>query len=320
MAEEYSTITPDSLAMHEASAPAMAEHDATLVLANRRDHEDMNIRFWGARGSIPVSGPEYTRYGGDTTCVEIRTKDGETIIIDAGTGIRRLGRALLAESRRKVHLVFTHAHWDHLIGFPFFQPIYSPGFEIDLFGCPFAQGSVKELLKGQMSPPYFPVNLSDTKATLHFHDSCIEPFVIGSVRVEPVLLSHPNQGLGYRFTEDGRRFCFITDNELSLKHPGGLEFADYVKFCENADLLVHDAEFNEKEYSWTKGWGHSRYTDALRLASESNVRRFGLFHHNQERSDAAIDDIETDCVNRLHAQKSSVECFAVHQGLELQLQ
>jgi phosphoribosyl 1,2-cyclic phosphodiesterase len=279
----------------------------------------MKIRIWGARGSIPVSGLEYNKYGGDTTCVEIRTKDDEIIIIDAGSGIRRLGNSLMAQERHRYNLIFTHAHWDHLMGFPFFKPVYFDKTQIDMFGCPFAQNSIREFLKESMSPPHFPVKLSDLKATLSYNGTCTGIFNIGSVQVVPILLSHPNQGIGYKFIEDGKSFVFLTDNELSFKHPGGLEFQEYAKFSSGADLLIHDAEFTEKDYTRTKGWGHSLYLDGLRLASEAGVRRFGMFHHNQERDDAAVDEIVHRCQDLLSEQKTVLDCFAVHQGMELDM-
>jgi ribonuclease BN (tRNA processing enzyme) len=139
------------------------------------------------------------------------------------------------------------------------------------------------------------------------------------VQVMPVLLSHPNQGIGYKFIEDGKSFVFLTDNELSFKHPGGLEFQDYANFSYGADLLIHDAEFTEIDYTRTKGWGHSLYLDALQLASEAGVRRFGMFHHNQERDDAAVDAIVHHCQDLLREQKTLLDCFAVYQGMEIDL-
>jgi len=279
----------------------------------------MKVRIWGARGSIPVSGKEYLKYGGDTTCVEIRTNNDEIIIVDAGSGIRQLGNTLLAEQRDKFNLIFTHAHWDHLMGFPFFKPIYFSNTQMDLFGCPFAQASIQEFLKESMSPPHFPVNLSDLKATIRYHGTCTGAFTIASVHIIPILLSHPNQGIGYKFIEDGKTFVFLTDNELAFKHPGGLEFQEYIQFSLDADLLLHDSEFTEKEYARTKGWGHSLYQDALRLASDARVKRFGMIHHNQERFDGAIDDIVHHCQDILGNQRDKLDCFAVYQGMEIEV-
>jgi phosphoribosyl 1,2-cyclic phosphodiesterase len=275
----------------------------------------MLVRCWGARGSIPVSGKEYLRYGGDTPCVEIRTGDDNIVIIDAGSGIRRLGNRLLAEKRHDYALIFTHAHWDHIMGFPFFRPIYQSSTHIAMFGCPFAQASVREMISRIMAPPNFPVNFEDITAEIRYQEDCHETFHLGGLTITPIALSHPNQGIGYRFEEDGKSFVFLTDNELTYRHPGGLEYEDYCAFAKGADLLVHDAEYRPRDYRMTRAWGHSVYTDALRLALDAGVGRLGLFHHNQERTDEAVDEMVADC--RRIAAGRPLECFAVHQDMEI---
>jgi len=279
----------------------------------------MIITFWGARGSIPVSGPEYLTYGGDTTCVEIRTKNDYVIIVDAGSGIRRLGNRLLAERRFECTIVFTHAHLDHLVGFPFFKPLYFSKSDITLCGCPFTQETVKDMISHVMTPPYFPVNLDDIKARITYEGECTGSFDIDSVSVTPVFLSHPNRGLGYRFTEDGNSFVFLTDNELTFRHTGGLDFEDYVRCAADADILVHDAEFTAEEYTRTRGWGHTVYSDAVRLALDAGVRMLGLFHHNQNRSDEGIDRLVEDSRRIIAEHDSSLFCFAVYQDMTIEL-
>lgn len=279
----------------------------------------MIIRCWGARGSIPVSGKEYLKYGGDTTCMEVRTKDDEIIIIDAGTGIRKLGNSLLAEGRRHYTMIFTHAHWDHLMGFPFFKPIYEKETRITMYGCPFAQASIKHMISRIMSPPNFPVNFEEIKAEIIYHESYEDLFSLKSVTVTPIPLSHPNHGLGYKFIEDGKSFVFLTDNELTFKHPGGLDYQDYLDFSANADLLIHDAEYREEEYRETKTWGHSVYKDALRLALDARVKKLGLFHHDQDRSDQSLDEILADCRKIIKERNVSLECFAAYPGMEITL-
>ncbi|MBI5242095.1 MAG: MBL fold metallo-hydrolase [Elusimicrobia bacterium] len=279
----------------------------------------MLIKFWGARGSIPVSGREYLRYGGDTTCVELRAAGGEVVIIDAGSGIRRLGKRLMKEGRQSFILLFTHSHWDHVMGFPFFLPIYFKGTRLRMMGCPFAQKAVKDVIARTMQPPVFPVKFDDIGAKFAYSEICAEPFRIGGMRVEPVLLSHPNRGLGYRFIERGKSFVFLTDNELGLVHPGGLALKDYVEFCRGADLLVHDCEYLDSEYPKRRAWGHSTLSQALRLALASSVRRLGLFHHNQERTDAQIDAMVRECRARIRRERSRLKCFAVSEGLTIRL-
>jgi phosphoribosyl 1,2-cyclic phosphodiesterase len=279
----------------------------------------MIIRCWGARGSIPVSGKDYLKYGGDTTCIEIRTKDDDIIIIDAGSGIRRLGNRLLDEKRFQYTMIFTHAHWDHIMGFPFFKPLYFKKTRMTMLGCPFAQSSVKHMISKIMAPPNFPVNFEDAKADITYHEICENSFRVNSITVEPIPLSHPNQGMGYKFTEDGKTFVFLTDNELSFRHEGGLDYRDYLDFSRGADLLIHDAEYREEEYKKTKAWGHSLYKDALKLAIEAGVRKFGLFHHNQERFDQGVDEIVDDCRKKIKDRDISLECFAPDQNMEINL-
>ena len=279
----------------------------------------MIIRCWGARGSIPVSGEEYLHYGGDTTCLEIRSQDDEIIIVDAGSGIRRLGNKLLAENRLHYTMLFTHAHWDHLMGFPFFKPIYMSGTSISLFGCQFAQTSVKQMISRIMNPHHFPVNFEDIKVEITYHDSCSTIFGLNALTVNTIPLSHPNQGVGYKFAENGKNFIFLTDNELGYRHDGGLAYDDYVKFADQADFLMHDAEFLEEDYQKTKTWGHSFYKQALQLAIDAKVKKLGLFHHNQERSDWAIDEIVLNCQRIIKEQQSPLECFAVYQDMLIEL-
>ncbi len=245
----------------------------------------MIIRCFGARGSIPVSGQEYVRYGGDTTCFEIRSQDDDIIIIDAGSGIRRLGKKLLAENRFAYTLFMTHSHWDHILGFPFFKPIYDHRTKINILGCTQAQGDLKKLLARAMSTPFFPVPFSELGAEFTYDDDCVVSYHVGPVEVWPIHLSHPNGGQGYKFVENNKTFVFLTDNELGYHHRGGLTTEEYAEFARHADLLIHDAEYTPEEYQKTRSWGHSTYVEALDLAIQARVQKFGLFHHNQDRDD-----------------------------------
>jgi len=279
----------------------------------------MILKIWGSRGSIPVSGKDYIKYGGDTTCIDIRTKSGDIIIIDAGTGIRRLGNQLTGEGCFDLNFIFTHAHWDHLMGFPFFDPLYFKKSAIRMHRCPFHSKFVETILSKLMAPPNFPVKYSDITAQLSYTDACPTEFEIGSVRVVPIALSHPNGGSGYKFIEDGKTFVFLTDNELGYIHPGGLQFEDYLKFCSNVDLLIHDAEYTPEEYKKYMDWGHSVYTDALDLAQQAGVKKLGLFHLNPERTDKEMDKIVKDCRNRITAQGSNLTCVGVAGDMEFEL-
>lgn len=279
----------------------------------------MFIKCWGSRGSIPVSGKEYQKYGGDTTCLEIRTRNDDIIIVDAGTGIRRLGNDLIQEQRFKYNFVITHGHWDHLMGFPFFKPIYDERSEFIIQSCPFPKPYVEKMFSRVMTPPNFPVRYSDVKANIIQAKDCVAEFEIGSTTVIPFPLSHPNTGNGYKFIENGKTFVFVTDNELAFVHPGGRPYADYVNFCRGADLLFHDGEYTPAEYESTVQWGHSTYLQALELALDAGVRRLGLFHLNQDRTDQQMDDIVLECRAIIAERKSRLTCFAVASDMTFRL-
>jgi len=280
----------------------------------------MIIRCYGARGSIPVSGEEYLKYGGDTTCLELRGKnDDEIIIVDAGSGIRRLGNKLLAEQRFVFSIIFTHSHWDHILGFPFLKPLFNEKTVLNLMGCELAQGNIHKLLSKAMSAPLFPVQFDQVKAKIQYKGACPSSAHVGSIGISPINLSHPNMGLGYKFAEEGKTFVFLTDNELRFRHRGGRSIEEYVKFAQGADLLIHDAEYTPEEYEATRGWGHSTYVDALQVALKARVKAFGLFHHNQDRNDADQDKILQQCLEIIQREKADLECFVVTQATEIRL-
>ncbi|MGD8257977.1 MAG: MBL fold metallo-hydrolase [Desulfobacterales bacterium] len=279
----------------------------------------MFIRIWGSRGSIPVCGKEYLKYGGDTTCLEIRTKSGDIIVVDAGTGIRRLGNQLADERLFNFHFLFTHAHWDHVMGFPFFKPLYFKKSNIRVHRCPYHNKFVETILSKVMAPPNFPVKYADITAKMSYPDACPTEFNIGSVKAVPIPLSHPNGGSGYKFIEDGKSFVFLTDNELGYIHPGGLPFKDYLEFSNGADLLIHDAEYTPKEYKTFIDWGHSVYTDALKLAEKADVKKLGLFHLNQERTDLKMDDIVQVCRDKISDKKLSLKCVGVASDMTFEV-
>jgi phosphoribosyl 1,2-cyclic phosphodiesterase len=279
----------------------------------------MLITCWGSRGSIPVSGREYLKYGGDTTCIEIQAGSGDIIIIDAGTGIRRLGNKLIKEGIQQYNFLFTHAHWDHIMGLPFFKPLYRRQTKINVFRCPYAGMYAEKMITRVLTPPHFPVKYSDLSAEFTYEEGCPHPFQIGSVTVVPIHLSHPNGGRGFKFIENDKSFVFLTDNELGYIHPNGLTLDDYAEFSMHADLLIHDAEFTPEEYQRYIEWGHSSIADVLELGIKAQAKTLGLFHLNQDRTDNAMDDIVTACRQEIARKDVHLECIAIGSDMSFEL-
>ncbi len=279
----------------------------------------MIIKCWGSRGSIPVSGGQYVVYGGDTTCLEITAGSGETIIIDAGTGIRRLGNVLLEQQKKKYYLLFTHCHWDHIMGIPFFRPLLYSCNRLIVQDRKIAGFSTKDVFNRVLCPPFFPVRLKDLKADIRFDTSLNNRFCIGSVEIDTIFTSHSRGSLGYKFTEDDKTFVFLTDNELGFAHPQGQGFDGYKRFAEQADILFHDAEYTQEEYQFRKGWGHSSVPHALDLAVKAGVAQLGLIHLNQDRSDQDMDAIVHNCRHFLNSQNNTLHCYGVSCDFEITL-
>jgi ribonuclease BN (tRNA processing enzyme) len=205
------------------------------------------------------------------------------------------------------------------MGFPFFKPLYFKSTKLIMHRCPFHSKFVETILSRVMAPPNFPVKYSDIKAQINYIDACPAEFDIGSAKVVPIALSHPNNGSGYKFIEDGHSFVFLTDNELGYNHPGGRSFEDYEDFCRDADLLFHDAEYTPKEYQFFIDWGHSVYTDVLQLALGAGVKKLGLFHLNQERTDTEMDRIVKHCRQLIAGQRRKLKCFGVQSDMTFEL-
>jgi phosphoribosyl 1,2-cyclic phosphodiesterase len=280
----------------------------------------MNITIWGVRGSIPTPGPSTIKYGGNTTCIEVGLDDGTVIVLDAGSGIRNLGKKILEEGKtNEIYLILTHSHWDHLIGFPFFTPAYKTDYRIHVRGGPIAKETVRTYLEHQMEPPYFPARFSAMKAEFDFTHGIPLVKHIGSSIVTPIPLSHPNGGYGFKISDGGKTFVFLTDNELDFQHEGGKLRRDYLRFCEGADLLIHDAQYTEQEYKKTKGFGHSTMNTAFTFAVRAGVKRFGLFHHDPDHSDSFMDTVSLKLQDLLKQKNTNMKLFAASEGREIVL-
>ena len=251
----------------------------------------MRITLWGTRGSLATPGPETVRYGGNTSCVEVRGADGTLLVLDAGTGIRRLGATVGLEVRR-VDLLLTHLHMDHIQGLGFFRPLDQPGQEVHIWGPPSTTLDLRGRLARYLSPPLFPVLLRDLPCRLTLHDVPPEPFEIGGLRVAAALVCHPGPTVGYRITEDTTSIAYLPDHEPALgvrQFPEESNWTSGFDLAAGVDLLVHDAQYTALEYPQRVGWGHSAIPHALRFAAAARVKRLVPFHHDPGHDDATLD-------------------------------
>ena len=293
----------------------------------------MQVQFWGTRGSIATPGPQTLRYGGNTSCVSILTRSGTQLVIDAGTGLRGLGIALMQQGQaaRRGHLLIGHTHWDHIQGFPFFTPLFEAGNEWDVYAPRGFGPSLRETLAGQMQYTYFPVNLDEMGATIRYHDLVEGSFMIDDVRVTARYLNHPALTLGYRIEVDGITLVYASDHEghahaaalglplgqvLGALHPGDSRHRDFIA---NADLLIHDTQYTAAEYPSRVGWGHSTMEYVVDMAISAGVRQLALFHHDPGRHDDALDAVVAAGRRRVRDAGATVEVFGAAEGTTIVL-
>lgn len=250
------------------------------------------IRFWGVRGSIACPGPQTVRYGGNTSCLEMRI-DGHLLIFDGGTGLRVLGMKLLSEMPLDAKLFFTHSHWDHIQGFPFFVPAFVPGNKFEIYGAIAPNGStIEQRLNDQMLHPNFPVPLQIMGADLKFCDIEVgETVQVKDVKVETALLNHPGEAVGYRVSWGGKVAAYISDTE---HYPDRLD-ENVLWLSRDADVMIYDATYTDSEYNSEKsskvGWGHSTWQEAVKVAKAANVKRLVIFHHDPLHNDDFMDEV-----------------------------
>ena len=294
----------------------------------------MKVRFWGTRGSIATPGPHTNRFGGNTSCVELRASSGELFIIDCGTGARPLGLELMKSHPKPIHanIMLGHTHWDHIQGFPFFVPAFMPGNSFDVFAPEGGRRSLQETLAGQMEYTYFPVDLSQLPTRITYHELVEGEFEVGGVSVLAQYLNHPAMTLGYRFHADGVTVVYLSDHEpfsetlwrgdskpgylASILHEGDRRHAS---FMAGADLVIHDAQYTPEEYPLKKNWGHSTYEYVVQLASSAGVRRLALTHHEPVHDDDFIADIERRARELAAKLPNPLEVFCAYEGCELEI-
>jgi phosphoribosyl 1,2-cyclic phosphodiesterase len=286
----------------------------------------LRLQFWGTRGSIPTPGRETVRYGGNTPCVEVRTSEGWLVILDAGTGIRALGRSLISRANGAPiagDIFLTHAHWDHIQGIPFFGPIFQRGNHFTIWGAKALQTDIGRVVRDQMSPVVFPVAFEELDATIDFSEIAEECRQGNGYEVRAYQVRHPGGALGYRFAEHGendRGLVYISDNELGpgAKYDTRVAWREgLVEFVRGAQVLVHDTMYTAEEYDHFRGWGHSTYDEAVELALEAEVERLVLYHHKPERSDDEVDRRADECRALAARRGGSLEIIAAAEGMTL---
>lgn len=294
----------------------------------------MRVRFWGTRGSIATPGPGTNHFGGNTSCVELTSSAGETLILDCGTGARMLGASLLGRGNGPVRasIILGHTHWDHIQGFPFFTPVFVPGNHFDVFAPQGGRRSLHETLAGQMEHTYFPVDLGQLPTKIAYHELGEGIYQIGSVRVTAQFLHHPAMTLGYRFEAAGVTVAYMSDHEPfseSLWKPGSpageldsiLHEGDrrHARFMAGADLLVHDSQYTAAEYQSKKTWGHSPFEYVVELAAAAGVRRLVLTHHDPTHDDDFVAEIERQARALARAKDPRLEVLCAFEGCEISL-
>ncbi len=282
------------------------------------------IEFWGVRGSIPVPGPTTVRYGGNTSCVLAHLSGGD-LVFDAGTGIRELGRAMMAAGcPPRIDLFLSHVHWDHIQGFPFFAPAMKKGVKIGVHGMNSLERTLESVVEGQMEGPTFPIGLKQMGADIKFE--ALEEGAVLPLENEPgkpwasvscARLNHPNGVYGYRVVEtaSGASFVYATDTE----HVEGRIDETLVQLAQGADVLIYDGMFTEEEYPSRRGWGHSTWLEGFKVAKAAGVRKFVVFHHDPGRSDEAMDELYARVRTEAARIDPSIEVEFAREGLRIRI-
>jgi len=250
----------------------------------------LDVTFWGVRGTIPCPLDTHLKYGGNTSCVSVQCGD-RWLIFDSGTGIRQLGAHLLAQGVQQAALLFSHFHWDHIQGFPFFAPAYRPSFRLDLFAgnLYLSQSNIQMALAGQMSAPFFPVSTDVFKASIQHHD-----FLAGvrldfekGVSAKTFMLNHPQGATAYRLEYQGQSVCYVTDVE---HQPGHIDDA-LVHFLKGTDLVIYDSTYADENFQQHLGWGHSTWQEGIRLCQAAGAKQLAIFHHDPDNDDTVMDTV-----------------------------
>jgi len=291
----------------------------------------MKFKFWGVRGSIPTPGANTVKYGGNTTCIEIRTNDNDLIILDAGTGIHALAQHLLRELPVNAHIFITHTHWDHIQGLPFFIPIFIPGNQITIYGGmdPVTNETINRALSVQLQYSFFPIREAQLNARIDYNT--IKPGLpiqVGSATITPIVLSHPVLNFGYRIDCDGQSIFFTGDYEpqLNIYAPEDEEYAEFQSFVDakwdevvlamhGVDALIVDSSYTNEEYASKQGWGHGTYDSGIKLAMAAQAKKLFFTHHEPTRTDAGLDAIYQNVLQNHPA--TGCELLLAQEGVDI---
>lgn len=283
----------------------------------------MRVCLWGTRGSIASPGPDTVAYGGNTACVEVEGRDGTVVILDAGTGVRRVGDTY--RDPRRLDILLSHLHMDHVQGLGFFAPLFQRGFEIHIWGPPSTTEDLRRRLTRYLSPPLFPVRLRDVEANLEFHDAPIGGFEIGGLQVRAQAIIHPGPTLGYRISDGASTVAYLSDHEPALGHRRELDqrgapmdprWTSGASLAKDVDLLIHDAQYTAEEYAARVGWGHSTIGDAVAVARLARASRLVTFHHDPAHDD---DELDQMLAQARAAADGQFEVIAGREGARLEV-
>jgi phosphoribosyl 1,2-cyclic phosphodiesterase/ActR/RegA family two-component response regulator len=286
---------------------------------------DAYLRFWGVRGSVPTPGAATVRYGGNTSCLEVRAGD-QIVVLDAGTGLRLLGAALEEEfpaRKLEITVLLTHTHWDHIQGLPFFRPLHRNGNRVRILGYEGAKHGLITVLSGQMETPYFPITLEQTAADVQVEELRNHSFSLGAFEVRTFRAHHPGVCYGYRLSTGGCSMAYFPDSETRLSAGLGQDGKlkqdgapnSFIEFLRGVDVLVLDSQYDREEYTRFAGWGHGCVDDAVEVAIAAGVRKLFLFHHDPDHDDARIDQMLNHARSLSATRASHLEINAASEGL-----
>ena len=295
----------------------------------------MKVRIWGCRGSLPTPGKATVRYGGNTSCYEVQDDHDDLLILDAGTGIRELGQSLLPQMPVNANLLISHTHWDHIMGYPFFVPLFVPGNVVNIYGPPHFDHSFEYVMSKQMDYSFFPVRMDELTATLKFHDMKEGQYGIGHFKITARNMNHPVLCLGYRIESDGQIFVYTGDTEPyhdtvfgdreptteeeEIEKQELLEYVEsqnaaMIDFLRDADLVVYDGTYTEEEYTQKRGWGHSSMEHCIAACDQANVKQLLITHHEPTRTDDQLDKLEAKFRADLAARGQRLDARLAREG------